>query len=219
MCVRGFAIRVAFVGLVLTACIQPITQSPSERPRSEPAAATATASPLNTPGEARLPTVAGPPQPLDPGTYLTPEGFAPPVSITVPVGWYGGAGSTGFFVGQGLDEVNQRFADVGLYLDVVQLDYDAAIAAFREIEGVVIQAEPETGTIGGHEATTFEASTEGGQALLDPIAPGIDLTAAAYQQIFVDVGGTTVLIRTEVFNEAAQPALDGVLASIEFPDN
>lgn len=64
--------------------------------------------------------------------------------------------------------------------------------------------EPQTGTVGGHEATIFEASTAGAQVLLDPIAPGVDLSPAAYQQFFVD--GTTILIRTEVFDESAEPS-------------
>ena len=165
----------------------------------------------------RLPRSAGPPHPLEPGTYLTPEGFEPPVAVTVPGGWFGGAGSSGFGVGQGNDEVNQRFGDVGLYLDAIRMPYDDAVAAFRRLEGVSLEAEPVDGTIGGYEATIFRPQPVREPILLDPIVPRSDLTSEIHHVIFIDVRGTTVFIKTEVFDDEALPVLEQVIDSIQFP--
>jgi hypothetical protein len=71
--------------------------------------------------------------------------------------------------------------------------------------------------VGGSEATIFEASTASAQVHLDPIAPGVDLIPTAYQQIFVDVRGMTILIWTEVSHQEAKPALQRVIDTIALP--
>ncbi len=168
------------------------------------------------PGERPLPVLSGALAPLEAGTYVTPSGFEPAVAVTVPAGWYGGAGGSGFGVGQGWDEVNERSRDVGLNLDVIPTPYDEAVAAFGKLGGLTHRAAPTSGMIDGHESTTFQAQADGEPVLLDPIAPGRDLISQADQQIFIDVAGATVLVRTEIFNETAQPALDAVIASLDF---
>ena len=182
---------------------------------SESPAMNASATPF--PGERPLPVLSGAPAPLEHGTYVTPPGFEPTVAVTVPAGWYGGAGRSGFGVGQGFDEVNERFRDVGLYVDVIPTPYDSAVAAFGKVAGLIQQGAPTSGTIDGHESTTFEARVDGAPVPIDAIAPGLDIVSDAGQQILIDVAGTTVLVRTEVFNEDAQAALDSVISSIRFP--
>ena len=170
-------------------------------------------------GVQRLPVVTGPPKALEPGSYLTPPGLGRVVSVTVPEGWFGGAAAGGFSVGQGLDEANERFADAGLYVDVIPTPYGEAVTAFEELGGISHGSDPTIGTVDGHGSTTFRAHADGAPVVLDPIAPGLDLTSEAGEQIFIDVAGVTILVRTEVFNEDAQAALDTVVASIRFPED
>ena len=202
------------LGLPLAALLVVSCSTPT--PRESPSNATATA--IASPDERRLPLVSGPPEQLEPGTYLTPEGFEPVISITVPDGWFGGAGGDSFGVGQGNDEINQRFEDVGLYVSVIDMPYADAVEAFPTLTGLVHEAEPVGGTIDGYETTTFRAHAGAGHVVLDPIAPGSDIGPEGDRQIFIDVDGTTIFVKTEVFDETALPALDGVLASLEFPN-
>ena len=204
--------------LVVAGCA-PTSPSGTVGPTASPAGlapspAAATASPST---EARIPVVSGPPVALEPGTYLSPEGFAPVISITVPEGWFGSGSAADFAAGQGLDEVNQRFADAGLYVNTIDMAYDAAAVAFGALDGVTVDQPPTTQAIGGHDSTTFYVHAEDGQVILDPIAPGVDVNEATAQVMFIDVDGTTVMIRTELFDDSGAEPLDGVIASIEFP--
>jgi hypothetical protein len=157
------------------------------------------------------------PVPLDAGTYLTPEGFEPVMSIRLPSGWYGGASLDEFAVGQGLDQTKQTFGGGGLFVAPIAMPYAKAVATFGKLPGLADDREPTTGTLGGYEATTFYAHAQNGHVLLDPIAPGADIGSASAQQIFVDAGDTTILIRTEVIDDAARAEVDEVVASIAFP--
>ena len=204
-----------FVGaaLVLTACGQAPAASQSITPSPSASTASATASSSSV---ARLPLVGGPPEPLAPGTYLTPEGFEPVMSITVPSGWYGAASSSEFAVGQSLDEANE-FAGGGLLVGTIAIPYDEAVAAFGEIADLVHEQPATTGTLGGYDATTFYTHAAADHVILDPVAPGLDVLTSSAQQVFVDADGTTILIRSEVKDDAARAEIEEVMASIEFP--
>jgi ABC-type transport system substrate-binding protein len=164
--------------------------------------------------EARLPL--GAPLPLAAGTYLTPEGFEPIMSVTLPDGWYAFASENDFGVGQGFDDVNQTFDGGGFLVSPIAMPYDEAVAEFEKLEGLAHDREPTTGTFGGYEATTFYAHATGDNVVLDPIAPGFDIVAAPGQQVFIEANGTTILIRMEINDEAARAEIEEVLASIEF---
>jgi hypothetical protein len=216
--------RLSLVAVLVAACGQ---TTPSEPAAEEPSAAASVAESASvsagssdaassaSPSEARLPTAAGPPQPLEAGTYLTPEGFEPAVSITVPDGWYGAAGQSGFGVGQGMNQ--GEFADAFIGLDLVRLPYDEAVATFGALEGTVFSEPSSTMQLDGHEATVFHGSPLSDHVLLDELVPGIDLTATAHQQILVDVDGQTILIRTELPSDDAEGALAEVIESLQFP--
>ena len=139
------------------------------------------------------------------------------ISITVPSGWYGGGSPRDFGVGQGLDRVEQRFADAGMSVALIDMGYDEAVAAFGDLDGLTTDREPTTQSIAGFDSTTFYVHAEGGHVVLDPIAPGADVTEGTTQVIFIDVDGTTIMIRAELHDEAGAGPLNDVIASIEFP--
>jgi hypothetical protein len=149
---------------------------------------------------------------------VTPDGFEPVVSVTIPDGWYGGAYASGFTVGQGIDDAQQRYADVGLYLDVIDLPYEEAVVGVGQLSGLVEDAAPTSTEIDGHPATTFHVHAEGDHVVLDAIAPGLDIIAEAGPLTLIDVDGTTILVRTEIFDEAAEPTLEEVVGSLTFDD-
>jgi hypothetical protein len=156
--------------------------------------------------------------PLAAGTYLTPKGFEPSMSITLPTGWYGGASLQDFGVGQGIDEVHQTFGGGGLAVSALDMPYDQAVAEFGKLPGLDHARKPTTGMLGGYEATTFYAHARSGHVLLDPIAPAADIGTSSTQQVFVDANGTAILIRMELNDDAARAEIEEVIASIEFPD-
>ena len=139
------------------------------------------------------------------------------MSITLPKGWYGGGSANEFGVGQGLDEVEQRFADAGMSVAVIEMAYDEAVAAIGDLDGLTSDREPTTQSLAGFDSTTFYVHAEGDHVVLDPIAPGADITQGTAQVIFIDAGGSTIMIRTEIIDDAGAGPLDGVIASIEFP--
>lgn len=218
MTCTSFCACVATAVVVVAGCDQ---SSPSRGSRTPAAATTsqpsATATPSESPsGEKRVPVTGGAPVPLDPGTYLSPEGFTPAMSVSVPPGWYGGGSNTGWGIGQGHDEVNQRFRDAGLGVDVIPLRFEDAVDAFQEVEGLD-QVKPMSSDIDGHAAMTFRATATGEPVLLlESLGVPIDISGVG-RQTFVDVDGTTILIRSEVIAPAAAPILDRVLASVRFP--
>ena len=220
-------VRTALAVVLFAACAPTAPSTASATTPAETTAPTtpaATTTPTETPppspsGEARLPSGGGRPKPLAPGTYLSPNSFAPVMTVTVPDGWYGVGGTRGFGVGQGLDEVNQRFRDVELYVDVIDMPFGDAVAAFQAIEANWDIDELTPDTIDGREAVTFHAQALGAPVLLeDALGVGIDIGVAEGQQTFVDVGSATILVRTAIYEEAAEPVLDRVLASLAFEE-
>jgi hypothetical protein len=210
--IRSITGLVVTAGLVLACTGTPFATGPVT-PASIDTGAPAT-TPRESRGMARIPSVAGAPRPLAADTYLSPEGFAPALAVTVPDGWFGGGGSSGWGVGQGLNEVEQRYEAVGLEVGVIPTPYDDAVAAFRQIDGLIRQGEPSVGKLAGWESTTFESHAAGEPVLIDEVAPGADIGRFSYRQIFVDADGSTLFIRTEVFEQASKPELELVLASL-----
>ena len=204
----------SITGLVVTASVVlACTGTPMVTGSVTPASVDASV-PTTTPREsdmARIPSVAGPPRPLDAGTYLSPEGFEPVLTVTVPDGWFGGGGRSGWGVGQGLNEVEQRYEAVGLEVGVIPTPYDDAVAAFRQVDGLIRQGEPSVGELAGWESTTFESHAAGEPVLIDEVAPGADIGRFSYRQIFVDADGSTLFIRTEVFDQTSKPKIELVL--------
>lgn len=208
--------RLALLALLVAACGQTTPlESAADESSAVASAGVSDSTQSAPPSSARLPTAFGPPEPLEPGTYLTPERFEPVVSISVGEGWYGTAGQLGFAVGQGLDD--GEFADAGLYGTVVPVAYDEAVATFGELEGVVFSEPSSSMKLDGHDATVFHGGPLGDQVPLDELVPGIDLNTLAHQQMFVDVDGQTLLIRTELRSDDAESALTEVIDSIRFP--
>ena len=198
--------------LVLAGCTQGATStSGTLRPSASPGVP----SPSVSSAEPRIPV--GAPVPLEAGTYLTPEGFAPVMSITLPTGWYGHGSAREFGVGEGVNEVDQRWAGAGMYVNPIEMAYDDAVAAFGELVGLTSDQKPTTQSFRGFDSTTFYVHAEGDHVVLGPIAPGLDITAGTAQVIFIDADGTTIMIRTELFDDAGPGPLDDVIASIEFP--
>lgn len=208
---RSITELVVTAGLVLACAGTPVGTGSLTPASVDPSAPT---TPSESPGAARIPTVAGPPRPLDAGAYLSPEGFEPVLTLTVPDGWFGGGGSSGWGVGQGLNEVEQRYEDVGLEVALVPTPYEEAVAAFEEVDGLIRQGERSVGDFGGWKSTTFESHAAAEPVLIDEIAPGADIGRFAYRQIFVDADGSTLFIRTELFDQAAKPELESVLDSV-----
>lgn len=205
------------VAVIASACGQGAPSASPSVDAPSVAASVAESSASASPSAARLPTVSGPPQALEAGTYLTPEGFEPAVAITVLDGWYGAAGGSGFGVGQGLNEAEERFDDAELYLDVIPVPYDEAVAILGEIEGIVFGEPSSTIEVDGHEATLFHGSPAGEAVPLDALLPGIDLNSSSGQQILIDVDGETILVRTGLYSDEAEDALNEVIESLRFP--
>jgi hypothetical protein len=211
-CIRSITELVVTAGLVLACTGTPVATG-SVTPASVDSSAPTT-TPRESHGMARIPSVAGPPRPLDADTYLSPEGFEPVLTVTVPDGWFGGGGSSGWGVGHGLNEVEQRYEAVGLEVGVIPTPYHDAVAAFRQVDGLTRQGQPSVGELAGWESTTFESHAAGEPVLIDEVAPGADIGRFSYRQIFVDADGSTMFIRTEVFEQASKPELELVLDSL-----
>lgn len=177
-----------------------------------PSPATIQEAPVNI-----LPRVYGPPKPLDPGTYQTDPSFPLPISFTVPAGWYGGQGNTGFGIGQGLDTVRQDFRDGGLYLDVLAMPLEKAVEAFQNVEGMDA-GQPQTTELAGYPGVVFYPIAQQQVLLEDALGIPIDILPNPDPDpvIFVDVEGTTVIFRTAAFNEEGRRAVDQVLESFQF---
>lgn len=189
---------------------------PAAAGATEPATAAPPGSSVS--GERRLPRTVGPPRRLEPGRYLSPEGFAPEMSVAVPEGWYGGGSASGWGVGQGHDEVKEEFLDAEIHVDVLRMPFGAALEAFGAVEGLYQRENPRSTEIDGHRAVTYYASPVGDQVLLEEaFGLRIDISSGEGRQTFVQFDDdTTVFIRGQVIDDAATPAFEAALSSLEF---
>ena len=79
------------------------------------------------------------------------------------------------------------------------------------------EGEPTTGTLDGHSTTVFAARTAGSAPVVleDALGIGADCCGPSGQQIFVDLGSKTILIRTGIYEASATAELEDVLANDE----
>lgn len=124
-------------------------------------------------GPARIPETSGPPEALASGTYLTPEGFAPELSVELPRGWWGGGGTGGWVVGKGNDPARQAFTGPSLWVDVVTMPWRDAVTALGKVDRVRYSAPPERSTLDGHRTMTFHATPQGREPVLLDEALGL----------------------------------------------
>jgi hypothetical protein len=109
----------------------------------------------------QVPNTGGAPAPLAPGTVSSPEGFEPALTFDVPDGWYGGGDGSGFGIGQGLNEAEQRFGGGGIQVEVLQMPVDEAAQRFAKVKGIDA-GKPATAEVDGRPATVFSGHpTEG----------------------------------------------------------
>ena len=165
-------------------------------------------------GPARIPETSGHPEALASGTYLTPEGFAPELSVELPRGWWGGGGTGGWVVGKGNDPARQAFTGPSLWVDVVTMPWRDAVTALGKVDRVRYSAPPERSTLDGHRTMTFHATPQGREPVLldEALSLGVDLPPASDRQLLVEAGDVTLLFRIE--NDA--PAMADVLGSRAF---
>ena len=201
------------VVLVLTGC-------GGTRPAGLPAEPTVAGVQVVRPaGLPRIPATEATPERLRAGTYQAPEGFAPALMVTVPDGWWGGGSSSGWSIGRGNDEVNQRYRDAGVFVEVLDLPYRHALSAYRSVEGVLEDGRPHRHSVDGRRATTFMRHAVAEPVVLeDALGVGVDVGPDSWSQTFVDLGRSrTLLVRTEVVEVSAVSAVEGVLASLSLP--
>jgi hypothetical protein len=156
----------------------------------------------------------GPPAPLLPGSVTSPAGFEPVLTFEVPSGWYGNGDGGGFAIGKGINEPEQRFDQAALQFEVLDMPVANATALFAAIDGIAV-GEPTVADVAGHEAFIFAARPVAGNVGLDALGTGADLNEWSAEQVFVDLGSSTLLIRTELPEAGAQAELAEVLASLD----
>jgi hypothetical protein len=154
---------------------------------------------------------------LQPGEVRSPDGFAPETTFKVPAGWFGGGDAAGWGIGQGLDEVHQRFQDVSISVAALAMPLAKALRVFRSVDGLTL-GRASTGRLAGHRTVVFHAEPTKGPVGIDTFN-GIDVNRFSTSQIFLAVGaGETLLIRTEVVDPQSVKAMSKVLQTFAFSD-
>jgi hypothetical protein len=159
----------------------------------------------------------GPPAPLQAGSVTSPAGFEPLLTFDLPAGWYGSGGDGGFAIGKGINEAEGRFDQAGLQFEVLDMPIDDATMIFAAIDGLVVD-QPAVAEVAGHEASIFAARPVAGNVGLDALGTRADVNEWSAQQVFVDLGASTLLIRTELPRAGAEAELADVLASLDIAD-
>lgn len=186
---------------------------------SESASPAATASSSPSRSETPMP-LSREVQPGDPpgevaaGVVRSPAGFVPAITFRVPPGWFGAGDEQGWGIGKGVNLVEQRFESVAMQVEVLDMPLNEAVETFQRIEELA-PGPPKTGRVGPHRTATFSVTFPGGRGL-EELGTGGDINEYSDQQIFVDVAGRTVLLRTEVFEGEARDELLQVLRSLRF---
>ena len=96
------------------------------------------------------------------------------VSFEVPAGWYGSGGTEGFGIGKGLDEEIEDFADVGVFVHVLDISADEAVRGFSRLEG--LDARPPTvAMVDGRPGSSVEVAITADRVVLEPIGIRADI--------------------------------------------
>ena len=181
-----------------------------------------TAADTDTPSRAATKTTQAPtqrqlqpgiPVRLPAGKIRTPEGFTPVMTVRVPVGWYGHGDSVGWGIGKGIDKVREQFRHGAIYVDYISMSMQGAVATFKRLKGLDV-GKPTIRKVDGYDATSFHAKPTSGPVVLLPLGTGAELARVSDQQIFVDVAGETLLIRTELVTPGARDELARVLQTL-----
>ena len=160
-----------------------------------------------------------PPPELEPGRYRTPDSFRPVTTVRVPAGWHGFAEVTGWSVGEGDDPEAQDYARSSIYVFVVPMPLDEAVAAFSRLDGLDVgRSRPVS--LGGMDGVAIQARATREGVVLDSLGlPDIDVPMGrrGAETVFIDVRGVTITVGTWSRDRRADHALQRVLASIRFP--
>jgi hypothetical protein len=137
------------------------------------------------------------------------------MSVTVPVGWYGAGDDRSFCAGQGFDSVAEEFRDAVLCVDVLSMPLATAASRFAKLRGLSSTSHERT-HFAGRAATVFHAHANHGHVVLDTLGANADIGTRSEEQIFVQAGAKTVLLRSELPQTKSRAALRRVLNSVRF---
>jgi hypothetical protein len=165
-----------------------------------------------------LPTMLMGPLPLEPGTYQTRPAFVPRTTFTVGQGWYGGQGShTDWCVGKGLNRSEGRFGAAGICGMRLSLPYATAVSRFKALT-TLTAGPPKPIRVGGYPGVSFHAVVQGDSATTPGFRRIFGGVRRGGEQIFLNVRGTTLLLRIDIFtHKAGEAAVRGFLRTVRFP--
>jgi hypothetical protein len=165
-----------------------------------------------------LPGTFGPPVRLAAGTHTTRPGFNPVTTFTVGSGWHGGGSSSEWAIGRGFSAAAERFRGASIWVSRLSLRYAIAVARFRALK--TLEAGPSKPIrVGGYRGVVFRAKVTGERAIIPSVAPGLDVVnTPGGQQIFLNVRGTTLLVRVEARALASDAAaVRAFFRTVRFP--
>jgi hypothetical protein len=165
-----------------------------------------------------LPTILVEPPRLEPGTYQTRPAFVPRSTFTVGQGWYGGQGShTDWCVGKGLNRSEGRFGAAGICALRLSLPVAVAVSRFKALK--TLTAGPSKPIrVGGYPGVSFHAVVQGDSATTPGLRRIFGGVRRGGEQIFLNVRGTTLLLRIDIFaRKAGETAVRGFLRTVRFP--
>jgi hypothetical protein len=166
---------------------------------------------------------------LEPGTYETQPFFTPRTTFTVSRGWNGAQETYSFWgVGKGLNGhlatpcgsiARESFDAVGICVFRLALPYTAAVSRFKML--TTLMAGPSKRIqMAGYPGVSFHAVVPGDRSLLRGMGVALPVgVLPGGQQIFLNVRGTTLLLRIETSARDAgeEAAVRGLLRTMRFP--
>ena len=141
------------------------------------------------------------------------------MTLEVPEGWYGHGNRNGFAIGTGLNLAEERFDGPAIHVDIVDMPFAEATSRFAAVPGFVL-GTPTTGRLDGRATTTFHAQPSGAEPVVleEALGIGVDIGPESVQQIFVDLGSKSMLIRTGTLDASASAELSRTLETLRFVD-
>ena len=154
-------------------------------------------------------------EPLDPGPYLSPDGFVPALTIAVPAGWTSTHRGDDAF---DLRRPGPKDAPLVVVALITPKDDVAATALTRLRTGLTGTVTTTTGTVAGQPATGFEVVGGSGSLVQSPSGT-LELDATGHVVVLgTDVDGVPLLIVVQVPDPAQwatqHAAADALLAGI-----